>query len=290
MGFAPNRIRKQQKTPTLQQVSWHLPTVCYLLIFNFLSVMISFNLENKVAIVTGASKGIGESMVRLLAQAGARVVVSSRKQEAVDEVALDIRQAGGQAMGVAAHVGDMAQLKHLFEQAMDTYGGVDILINNAASNPVFGPVQDCETAAFDKIMDVNVKAPFELGKLVYPVMKQRGGGSVINISSVEGLHPSPGLGIYSVSKSALLMLTKVMAKEWGGDNVRVNAICPGLIKTKFSQTLWENEKMLRHFMQLTPLARMGTTDEVAALALFLASDLSSYCTGAVFTADGGITI
>ncbi|MCU0355746.1 MAG: glucose 1-dehydrogenase [Cytophagales bacterium] len=252
--------------------------------------MVSFDLTGKIAIVTGASKGIGESIAKLLAQAGAQVVVSSRKQESVDEVAREIIRAGGKAVGVAAHVGDMAQLKTLFERTMDTYGGVDIVVNNAAANPVFGPVQDCDTAAFDKIMDVNVKAPFELGKLVHPVMKQRGGGSVINISSVEGLHPSPGLGIYSVSKSAMLMLTKVMAKEWGGDNIRVNAICPGLIKTKFSQALWENEKMLRHFMQMTPLARMGTTDEIAGLALFLASDFSSYCTGAVFTADGGTTV
>ena len=235
--------------------------------------MVSFDLSGKTAIV-----------------AGAQVVVSSRKQESVDEVAREITQAGGKAVGVAAHVGDMAQLKSLFERTMDTYGGVDIVVNNAAANPVFGPVQDCATAAFDKIMGVNVKAPFELGKLVHPVMKQRGGGSVINISSVEGIHPSPGLGIYSVSKSALLMLTKAMAKEWGGDNIRVNAVCPGLIKTKFSQALWENDKMLKHFMQMTPLARMGTTEEIAGLVLFLASDFSSYCTGAVFTADGGTTV
>ena len=249
-----------------------------------------FDLTNKTAIVTGASKGIGESIVHFLAAAGAKVVVSSRKQEAVDEVAQAIKLAGGEATGVAANAGDMAHLTHLFDETMRVYGGVDIIVNNAAANPVFGPVQDCNEAAFDKIMQVNVKAPFELAKLAYPTMKQRGGGSVINISSVEGLHPSVGLGIYSVSKSALLMLTKVMAKEWGGDNIRVNAICPGLIKTKFSQSLWDNEKMLEHFMRMTPLARMGTTDEIAALALFLASGLSAYCTGAVFTADGGITV
>lgn len=250
----------------------------------------AFDLTGKVAIVTGASKGIGEGIARFLAAAGASVVVSSRKQEAVDGVAEAIVAAGGVAVGVAANAGDMEHLRHLFAETVRVYGGVDIVVSNAASNPVFGPVQDCDGAAFDKIMQVNVKAPFELAKLAHPVMKQRGGGSVINISSVEGLHPSPGLGIYSVSKAALLMLTKVMAKEWGGDNIRVNAICPGLIKTKFSQALWENEKMLRHFMQMTPLARMGTADEVAALALFLASDLAAYCTGGVFTADGGITV
>jgi NAD(P)-dependent dehydrogenase (short-subunit alcohol dehydrogenase family) len=249
-----------------------------------------FNLQGKIALITGASKGIGESMARLMAAAGARVVVSSRKQEALDALAEDIKKEGGEATGIAAHVGDMSQVHALVEKTVATYGGVDILVNNAASNPVFGPVVDCDTAAFDKIMDVNVKAPFELGKLVYPIMKSRGGGSVINISSIGGLSPEPHLGIYSVSKSALIMLTKVMAKEWGQDNIRVNAICPGLIQTKFSQALWQNEEILKRFLKATPLNRMGQPDEIGALALFLASDFSAYCTGTVFTADGGLTI
>jgi len=249
-----------------------------------------FNLTDKVAVITGASKGIGESMARLLAAAGARVVVSSRKPDAVEEVALRIRQSGGTAIGVAAHVGDLAQVKALVAKTLDAYGGVDILINNAATNPVFGPVVDCDAAAFDKIMAVNVKAPFELAKLLYPVMKSRGGGSVINISSIGGVSPEPNLGIYSVSKAALISLTQVMAKEWGKDNIRVNAICPGLIQTKFSQALWQNEAILKHFLKATPLGRVGQPDEIGALALFLASDLSSYCTGGVFMADGGLTV
>jgi dehydrogenase/reductase SDR family member 4 len=173
---------------------------------------------------------------------------------------------------------------------MAHFGGIDILVNNAASNPVFGPVITCEEWAFDKIMDVNVKAPFELSKLVYPIMKARGGGSVINISSIAGNTPDPGLGIYSVSKAALNMLTRVTAKEWGTDHIRVNAICPGLIKTKFSEALWQNEKWLYHFVKQAPIARMGTVEEIAALALFLASEASGYCTGTLFTADGGVTI
>jgi NAD(P)-dependent dehydrogenase (short-subunit alcohol dehydrogenase family) len=249
-----------------------------------------FDLRNKVAVVTGASKGIGESMARLLAAAGAKVVVSSRKQEAVDEVAAAIRSAGGEATGVAAHVGDMAQVKTLVEKTLQLYGGADILINNAATNPVFGPVVECDEGAFDKIMAVNVKAPFELAKLLYPVMKSRGGGSVINISSIGGVSPEPNLGIYSVSKAALISLTQVMAKEWGKDNIRVNVICPGLIQTKFSQALWQNEQILKHFLKATPLGRMGQPDEIGSLALFLASDLSSYCTGGVFMADGGLTV
>ncbi len=251
---------------------------------------IQFNLENKVALITGASKGIGESMARLMAAAGATVVLSSRKQEALDALANQIEQEGGKAAGIAANVGQMDDLGILVEKTLQKFGGIDILVNNAASNPVFGPVVECDTKAFDKIMDVNVKAPFELGKLVYPVMKSRGGGSVINISSIGGLSPEPQLGIYSVSKSALLMLTKVMAKEWGKDNIRVNAICPGLIQTKFSQTLWQNEEILKRFLKATPLNRMGQPDEIGALGLFLASDFSSYCTGTVFTADGGLTI
>jgi NAD(P)-dependent dehydrogenase (short-subunit alcohol dehydrogenase family) len=249
-----------------------------------------FNLQGKVALITGASKGIGESMARLMAAAGAKVIVSSRKQEALDALAQDIKSQGGEAIGIAAHVGDISQVHTLLEKTIATYGGVDILVNNAAANPVFGPVVECDTAAFDKIMDVNVKAPFELGKLVYPLMKSRGGGSVINISSIGGLSPEPHLGIYSVSKSALIMLTKVMAKEWGRDNIRVNAICPGLIQTKFSQALWQNEEILKRFLKATPLNRMGQPDEIGALALFLASDFSAYCTGTVFTADGGLTI
>lgn len=251
--------------------------------------LVQFNLKGKIALITGASKGIGESMARLLAAAGAQVVVSSRKQEAVDGVAEAIRKEGGDATGIAAHMGDMAQVRQLIEKTVERYGGVDIVINNAATNPVYGPVVECDEGAFDKIMDVNVKAPFELCKMAYPEMVKRGGGSVINISSIGGLSPEPHLGIYSVSKSALLMLTKVMAKEWGKYNIRVNAICPGLIQTKFSQTLWQDENILRRFISLTPLNRMGQPGEIGALALFLASDFSSYCTGAVFTADGGIT-
>ena len=249
-----------------------------------------FNLEGKVALITGASKGIGEAIAKMYAACGAKVVINSRKQEDLDKVAESIKAAGGHCTGIAANAGDIAACKILVDAVVALHGGIDILVNNAASNPVYGPVVQCEEWAFDKIMNVNVKAPFELGKLVYPIMKERGGGSVINISSIAGLTPDPGLGMYSVSKAALNMLTKVTAKEWGADNIRVNAICPGLIKTKFSETLWQNEKWLNQFVKQLPIARMGTTDEIAGLALFLASNASGYCTGTVFTADGGITI
>lgn len=249
-----------------------------------------FNLKGKVALITGASKGIGEAIAHTFAAAGARVVINSRKQEELDIVAAAIRAAGGECTGIAANAGDLTACKMLIEKTVSLYGGIDILVNNAATNPVYGPVANCEEWAFDKIMNVNVKAPFELGKLALPIMKQRGGGSIINISSVAGITPDPGLGIYSVSKAALNMLTKVTAKEWGADGVRVNSICPGLIKTKFSEALWQNEKWLAHFVKELPIARLGTAEEIAGLALFLASSASGYCTGGIYTADGGITI
>ncbi|GAA4404488.1 SDR family oxidoreductase [Nibrella viscosa] len=249
-----------------------------------------FTLSGKVAVITGASKGIGEDIARLYARFGAKVVVSSRKQEALDQLADAIKQQGGEATGVAAHAGNMDHLRHLVDKTVELYGGIDILVNNAATNPVFGPALDCDEGAFDKIMQVNVKAPFELSKMVYPYMKARGGGSVIMMSSIAGHTPDPGLGIYSVSKTALNMLTKVLANEWGPDGIRVNAICPGLIKTRFSEALWQNEKILDHFTKRLPIARMGTTNEISPLALFLASDASTYCTGSLFYADGGAVI
>lgn len=249
-----------------------------------------FNLENKVALITGASKGIGEAIARHLAACGAKVVINSRKQEDLDQVAESIVASGGQCIGLAANAGDTQGCKELIEKAVAHFGGIDILVNNAATNPVYGPVLNSEEWAFDKIMNINVKAPFEISKLVHPIMKQRGGGSIINISSIAGITPDPGLGLYSVSKAALNMLTKVTAKEWGVDGIRVNAICPGLIKTKFSEALWQNEQILNHFVKKLPIARMGTVDEIAGLALFLASDAAGYCTGGIYSADGGTTI
>jgi NAD(P)-dependent dehydrogenase (short-subunit alcohol dehydrogenase family) len=252
--------------------------------------MNTFDLSDKVAIITGASKGIGEAIARIYASYGAKVVVSSRKQADLDKLAADIQKNGGIAIGLACHTGEMTQLKNLVEKTVEAFGGIDILVNNAATNPVYGGVIDCPENAFDKIMQINVKAPFELSKMVHPIMKARGGGSIINISSIAGITPDPGLGIYSVSKASLNMLTKVTAKEWGPDGIRVNAICPGLIKTKFSQALWENEKTVEHFTKRLPIARMGTVDEIAPMALYLASQAAGYTTGGIFSIDGGTVI
>ena len=249
-----------------------------------------FSLKGKVAVVTGASKGIGEAIALALGQAGAQVIVSSRKQEAVDEVAQSFQQQGIEATGMACNTGNVDEIEQLVEGAIAQYGGIDILVNNAATNPAFGPMADMEAWAFDKIIDVNLKGPFELSRRAYRQMKQRGGGSIINISSIGGVSPEPFLGIYSVSKAALISLTKVQAKEWGADGVRANVICPGLIKTKFSEALWSNESILKHTLRQLPIARVGTAEEISGLALFLASDAGAYCTGGVFTADGGYTI
>lgn len=249
-----------------------------------------FNLSGKVAVITGASKGIGEAIAKIYGAAGASVVVSSRKKESVEQVANSIIENGGKAIAVACHMGNMQDVDRLVTETVSAFGGVDILVNNAATNPTFGPVVDTDEAAFDKIMNVNVKGPFELSKKVYALMKEKKSGSIINISSVGGLRPEQGLGIYSMSKAALISLTKVMAKEWGADNIRANVICPGLIKTKFSEALWNNDKIMHTMMKMLPIKRVGTPEEIAALALYLAADESAYCTGSVFTADGGFTI
>jgi dehydrogenase/reductase SDR family protein 4 len=246
-----------------------------------------FNLDGKVALVTGASKGIGEAMARGLAEFGAQVVVSSRKQDAVDKIAEQFNSDGLEASAIAANIGKIDDVTNLINATVSKYGGLDIVINNAAVNAVFGAIEETDSSAFDKIIDVNLKGPFELCKAAYPFMKKRGGGSIINISSIGGITPEQHIGIYSVSKAAINNLTQAMAQDWGKDNIRVNAICPGLIKTKFSEALWNNEKILNRFLKKIPLNRVGTPDDIAGLAVFLASEASAYCTGGVYILDGG---
>ncbi len=249
-----------------------------------------FQLDGKVALVTGASKGIGEAMARGLAEFGAKVVVSSRKQEAVDAVAESFKTDGLEATGIAANVGSIENIHKLVDKTVETYGGLDIIINNAAVNPVFGPIQNTDERAFDKIIDVNLRGPFELCKKAYPILKERGGGSIINISSIGGLTPEAGIGIYSVSKAAIINLTQAMAQDWGVDSIRINAICPGLIKTRFSEALWNDKKILNRFLEKIPLGRAGIADDIAGMAVFLASDAAAYCTGGVYTVDGGYVV
>ena len=249
-----------------------------------------FDLTGKVALITGASKGIGKAIAIAIGQSGGRVVISIRKQEELDVAADEMRSEGIDVHPIAGNVGDAVRMKDLVKEAISKYDGIDILVNNAAVNPIFGPVLNTDNAAFDKIMQVNLKGPFELAKLVHSSMVARGGGSIINISSIGGLSPEAMLGIYSVSKAAIISLTKVMAKEWGPDGIRTNVICPGLIKTKFSEALWSNEKILHSVMRQQPLAMLAEPDDIAGLALLLASDAGVFCNGGVYTADGGYTI
>jgi len=248
-----------------------------------------FRLDNKVAIITGASKGIGKAIALAFGQQGAKVVISSRKQEAVDEVADEFKKVKIEAYGITAHMGDLEQIRNLVDVTNAHYGGIDIIVNNAAINPVFGPITQTDSTVFDKIFQVNVKGPLELAKLAYPVLKERK-GSVINISSIEGLTPGPGLGLYSISKSALIGMTKVLAREWGKDGIRVNVICPGLVKTKLSEALTSNDQMLKYVLARQALPQLADPKDIAGLALFLASEAASFITGGVYIADGGYTI
>ncbi len=249
-----------------------------------------FNLDGKVAIVTGASKGIGEAIAMGLAQAGAKVVVSSRKQAGVDRVAQGIREAGGEAFSIQAHMGYPEQVEALVAQTMEKWGRVDIAVNNAGTNPHFGPLLTADEGQLEKILDVNLKGYFRLCKEVVPPMEELGGGKIINITSVVGIRPGTSMGAYSISKAGVIMLTKVLANELGSSNIQVNAIAPGLIKTKFSQALWQNEDLLRHQEGVTPLGRIGLPEDVIGAALFLASPASDWVTGMVLLVDGGLMV
>ena len=244
-------------------------------------------LDGKVAIVTGSTRGIGLAIATTLARAGASVVISSRKPEHVEHAVATLRSEGLTVVGIPAHMGKPADAHELAARAVEHFEGIDIIVNNAATNPVFGPLQQATAEAYDKIFSVNLVGPLELCRTAHTVMAQRGGGAIINMASIGGISPEPGLGLYSVSKAALVSLTKVMAQEWGADGIRANVICPGLIKTKFSAALWSDSNISKTVVGSQPIARIGTPVDVAGLALFLASDASAYCTGGVYMVDGG---
>lgn len=240
----------------------------------------------KVVLVSGASRGIGEAIVRAFAANGAEVIVSSRKQDSCEAVAASIREAGGKAHAMAAHAGEMDQIKALFEQIEQQFGRLDVLVNCGGTNPFFGPVADTPEAAFDKTVDVNFKGPFYLSAAAVKLMKGKG-GSIVNVASINGITPGMLQGVYSMTKAALINMTKSFAKEYGPEGIRVNAICPGLVETKMTQVFTSNEELLSKEVGRYPLRRGGVPDDMVAGTLFFASDASSYTTGQTLVMDGG---
>jgi NAD(P)-dependent dehydrogenase (short-subunit alcohol dehydrogenase family) len=249
-----------------------------------------FDITGKVAIVTGASRGIGQTIAEQLAAAGAKVVMSSRKLEAVSEAANAIKANGGEALAVAAHNGDKHALQALAQAAIDTYGGIDILVNNAATNPHFGPLLDAEDSLWQKTIEVNLMGNVWLTQMVVPVMRARGGGKIINMASINALRPGRLQGIYSMTKAAVMSLTQTLAMELAEFNITVNAVAPGLVQTKFARAIWDNDYLLDPILERTPLKRMGQPKDIAGIVVYLASPASDFATGQVYVVDGGLTI
>ena len=246
-----------------------------------------FDLSGRVALVTGASRGIGSAIAEILAEHGAQVVLSSRKQADLDTEAERINALYPEkAVAIAAHAGKQDDLERLVQQAMERFSRIDILINNAATNPYFGPVLGAELSAWDKTFEVNLRGIFVLTQQVYRASMEAHGGAIVNIASIGGIRPGLGLGIYNVSKAAVIMLTRQLARELGGQ-VRVNAVAPGLVKTRFAEALWGNQEILDRVLAQNPMGRIGVPSEVAAAVLFLASDAASYVNGEVLVVDGG---
>ncbi len=249
-----------------------------------------FDLSNKVALVTGASRGIGEAIAKLLAEHGAHVIVSSRRAESCDAVVEEIKQAGGSAETMACHIGDMDNINETFRSIKDRHGRLDILVNNAAANPYFGHILDTDLGAYNKTVDVNIRGYFFMSIEGAKLMREGGGGSIINTASINGLQPGMNQGIYSITKAAVINMTKSFAKECAQYNIRVNALLPGLTKTKFAGALFENEKMHKMAMSAIPMARHAEPEEMAGTVLYLASQASSYTTGESIVVDGGFTV
>lgn len=249
-----------------------------------------FDLTGKVAVVTGASRGIGEAIAEAYARQGAEVVVSSRKLDGCEAVAGKINAAGGKATPIACHIGDMAALEALFAEVQRRWGRLDVLVNNAAANPYYGHILDTDLGAFQKTVDVNVRGYFFASILGGRMMRAGGGGSIINVASVNAIRPGPKQGIYSVTKGAVLNMTKAFAAECGPDGIRVNAILPGLIRTKFAGALFADEQQLQHYIGQNPLRRVGEPQDLAGAAVFLASNASAYVTGEFLVVDGGFLV
>ncbi|MCG5072161.1 SDR family oxidoreductase [Paraburkholderia tagetis] len=249
-----------------------------------------FDLSGRIALVTGASRGIGEAIARLLAEQGAHVIVSSRKLEDCEAVAAEIRANGGSAEALACHVGRMEDISATFEHIRERHGRLDILVNNAAANPYFGHILDTDLAAYNKTVEVNVRGYFFMSVEAGKLMKAQGRGAIVNTASVNALQPGDQQGIYSITKAAVVNMTRAFAKECGPLGIRVNALLPGLTKTKFAGALFENKDIYDGWMSKIPLRRHGEPQEMAGTVLYLVSDAASYTNGECIVVDGGLTI
>ena len=249
-----------------------------------------FDLSGRVALVTGASRGIGESIARLLAQHGASVIVSSRKIDDCNTVAESIVADGYKAEAMACHVGDLDQIQAIFQAIKEKHGKLDILVNNAAANPYFGDILDTDLGAFNKTVDVSIRGYFFMSVEAGKLMRDNGGGAIKNTASVNALQPGPFQGIYSISKAAVVNMTKAFAKECAGHNIRCNALLPGLTKTKFAGALFTHDEIYQKAIENIPMQRHADPDEMAGTVLYLVSDASSYTTGECIVVDGGLTI
>ena len=249
--------------------------------------MTNFSLEGKIALITGASRGIGEAIALTFAEQGAHCILTSRKADALQGVVDKIESAGGKALACAANMGDLEQISSLFNFVKEKFGKLDILVNNAATNPYFGEMTGAEEWAWDKTMAVNLKGPFFATQEASRLMAVSGGGAIVNVASVNGVRPAPTQGIYSITKAGLIAMTKAHAKELAGQNIRVNALLPGLTKTDFSKALFDIQEIHQHVIQQIPMQRHAEPHEMAGAVLYLVSDAASYTTGICITVDGG---
>ena len=249
-----------------------------------------FDLTGQVAIVTGSSRGIGRSIAETMAQMGAKVVVSSRKPDACEPVAEGIRKSGGEATVIAANISKKSDVEALVAKTIEKYGRLDCMVSNAAVSPYFGPMMGLEDDAFEKLMNNNVRSTLWLARLARPHLQKQGGGTVIIISSIGGIRAGANLGGYGISKAADFGLARALASEWGVDNIRINCIAPGLVKTDFARALWEDDERRKKTEATTPLRRLGEVEDIGGVAAFLASPAARFITGQIIVADGGVTI
>ena len=250
-----------------------------------------FSLQDRVAIITGASRGIGEAIALRMAEAGASVVLAARKPDALQAVVARIEAAGGKALAVPAHTGKAEDIEALVKKAVAHFGKVDVLVNNAATNPYFGPMLDIEDSAWEKTFEVNVKGYFLMARAVIRHLQERGSpGSIINMASIAGIRAAPFQGVYGMTKAAVISMTQTLAQEVGASGIRVNAIAPGLVETRFAAAIVQNDDIRQRVVDRTALGRHAQPDEMSGAAVFLASDAASYLTGQVLVVDGGTTV